>query len=471
MGGEKITIPKSKGKAWEWPVKIGIGQGDNFLDFDPNDQYPSIAEVSNIRAWNAQFKESFHHNILLFESFKEALEAFEKEQRVTADIIIVQVPEDFSKKHPDWSTLDALSLKWARQTKAGGVYYIKNEIASEGLLSTIVFQLLSKQGVNESIESLDNVIVRSYESDNVKDRSKLSSRGLKLGRLGFQNIAGIEVEPESSGGIREDQQEMFGDIDGIELPSYQATSDDAETQVEIKPTTQRPKRSKPGTGKKKKAPPRYLRASVYNRDDQLLVEKFLLPLNPYQLLIGIGNQEEGWTSAEEALEVEEIFKDPQLKYIDIDLTIQLNTTPLPVYKRLVLPKLGKSNVISLDFSTDAVQDLFEADIYAYYGSRLLQQVKYRIAVKRPGATPALPGPELKPVVMLRQNLSELSEQPNYSTSLSLSDQAGQKNASEVTGRHGGETRPVSFYDRCPGNGKESQRAARNRRFVRGPDQS
>ncbi len=476
----KVDAPKNTSE-WEWPLTTGI-VGDQARLLPQLRQGNWSSQFSKFRVIQQNALNAGKSNVLFFADTKAALDFFKSniiQRNAKAAVIIIKVEKSFFDQEKDWTKIDKLSKVWMDITGANGLFFVHPDKPIEQWYDEFIVELSHNKNVTDAIETLNDESVRAYISPQLNKQTRLSnyiidlghqlentiakdpSREIKvdfpgigqksfkqkdLGRFLAKNAAQFSYDHESgiANTVKDIKEKLEEPIifEFLDIPAYQqADSSVGNVLYDYEYGSRRGSTSLPKREITAPPPaPRFFRAHVLNKSAKTIVTDYLIPKKKYSLKISIGPAEADWVNAEEAVPDAELFKDKKTRKVTIDLEIFLPHQEIPLHKKISLPREGNSNTASVDFTTATDTNIFEASIFAYHQSRLIQQLKFRIAIVASDTQPVIAKPELKTSVLLRKNLDNLSDRTAFSTSIVLPEETDEKKA--VAGLH--KKKPIGF---------------------------
>ncbi|RAJ11186.1 hypothetical protein LX64_00794 [Chitinophaga skermanii] len=324
------------------------------------------------------------------------------------------------------------------------------KVHKTGPFIPINIELPGKGLVNMNLQDIGNYLQSNGESYQIEDgkvfAKVVSTISTKLKRIGFQlpSTADGEIElpnyipeetPETKPPVIDDLDDLVitpGDEDSDErdnddLP-FEIDGDDDDVfgkssgRGQTVPPTSLPSTPRGNNGGKTPVPPtgpaapRYLRVAIFDENGNP-IEDHLLAGNAFQMKISIGVDSPLWTRTNNQIREEQLFTDLTINRVNIDLVIDVLAEKKKYNRRILLPRSGDSTIALLDCIAANEAGVFEADIYAYHKTRLLQKVKYRVAITTPGEVVELEKPVLVTQIILNEDLNQLENRTDFTTSI------------------------------------------------------
>lgn len=175
-----------------------------------------------------------------------------------------------------------------------------------------------------------------------------------------------------------------------------------------------------------KAVPRYLQARFSKKGSTKKITDYLLPKTDYLLHVWIGELVKNAIRTTTPFDTSSLFSDKKVKEVMIDLEIRCNTSKKILTGSFRLPREGDSGIAKFPVSTGQKHPVFEASIYAYHKSRLLQKLVLKTDIRHPDDQPVLGKPVLKPEAVIRKKLEELGDREAFAASIVLPDEKKQE---------------------------------------------
>lgn len=169
--------------------------------------------------------------------------------------------------------------------------------------------------------------------------------------------------------------------------------------------------------RERKPEPRYLQAYFKKKGSPKMITEHLLPQTTYNLNVWIGEKLAGAIQSTTEFETSVLFKDIKVKEAMIDLEVRCNTSKKIMTGRVRLPRDGDSAMAKFAISTGNKKGLFEAEIYAYHQSRLLQKSVLKIDIRKATDKPVLKEAVLKQEAVIRKQLEDIGNREPYAASI------------------------------------------------------
>lgn len=171
--------------------------------------------------------------------------------------------------------------------------------------------------------------------------------------------------------------------------------------------------------RKKTVKPRFLQAAFRKKGNKNFEKNFLLPSTRYQFCIKIGETDLEYIKADYAFPTEELFKDEKIQEVQIDLEVRINTVAKPFHKKLTLPRVGDSNIVTCPVSTGRRTGFLEAEVLACYKNRLLQRGRLKIEIRKEKDKAKLKSATFKLESVLNDQFDNLEERTAFDAVIAL----------------------------------------------------
>lgn len=168
--------------------------------------------------------------------------------------------------------------------------------------------------------------------------------------------------------------------------------------------------------------PRFLQAGIFNKVDELQ-EELLYTNQIYSIAISIGYPKKDRLRGAQPIQPSVIFDNSDNSEEPIKIVFATNVNNNTQDGEILLPRIGDSKEVCFLFKTSGKTGEFKAEITAFHKNRLIQKALLTgyIAVDGQPNTGQLPGLAMDIVETYRQDLQDLANRSDFSTSLELSE--------------------------------------------------
>lgn len=190
----------------------------------------------------------------------------------------------------------------------------------------------------------------------------------------------------------------------------------------------------------KKLQPRYLQAAFRKPRSKSLETTHLPPNTKYELGIKIAQQDTQFLPVTTKFPDKGLFKEKHIKEVTIDLEVRFSNAPIPIHKKLTLPRSGESEIVYFKLTTPKKSGILQTEILAYHCNRLLQHAKLSISVVKAG-TKTYKKSTFNVEAVLRKELQNIEDRPKFGGTMIFPADPDNK---PVAGRCGNNSLPFRF---------------------------